>query len=109
MSLRYYLAGPMTGLPEFNYPAFTSAADELRRRGFEVVSPHELHDGDTGRSWEFYVRAGLRALLDCDEVVLLHGWHRSSGARLEHTVAVSVGIPCTEYVDLIAAIEPKGK
>ncbi|QOC56010.1 nucleoside deoxyribosyltransferase [Gordonia phage Clown] len=59
----HYLAGPMTGYPEFNYPAFTAAAENLRAQGLTVVSPHELHDGDTGRSWEFYVRAGLRALL----------------------------------------------
>ena len=38
-----YIAGPMTGYAELNYPAFHSAAETLRRMGFEVVSPAELN------------------------------------------------------------------
>jgi hypothetical protein len=36
---RAYIAGPMTGLPEFNFPAFHAAAASLRARGFEVENP----------------------------------------------------------------------
>ena len=28
-----YISGPMTGLPEFNYPAFFAKAAELRAEG----------------------------------------------------------------------------
>jgi hypothetical protein len=34
-----YVAGPMTGLPDFNYPAFRAAAAELREAGFDVEDP----------------------------------------------------------------------
>jgi hypothetical protein len=96
-----YIAGPMSNLPEFNYPAFNAAAAELRARGYTVVSPTELHDGDTSRPYDFYLRLGLRALLDCDEIVLLPGWEDSPGACLEREIAQALGMAITHW----AAIE----
>lgn len=91
-----YLAGPMTGLPEFNFPAFTDAAKRLRAQGYAVVSPHELHD-HTDREWSWYIRRALKTLLVCDAMVLLPGWEDSAGCRLEVSVAEAIGIPITEY------------
>lgn len=39
-SLWYYLAGPMTGHPEYNYPAFEKATTVLEENGVKVKSPH---------------------------------------------------------------------
>lgn len=97
-SVSTYIAGPMTGLPEFNYPAFAAAAKVLRDKGVDAVSPAELDDGSTGKSWDYYMRLGLRALLDCDEMVLLPGWEDSRGARLERQVAEALGMRITEWV-----------
>ena len=36
---RIYVAGPMSGLPAFNFPAFHEAAADLRACGFDVVNP----------------------------------------------------------------------
>ena len=36
-----YLSGPMTGLPDLNFPAFHAAADKLRSQGVQVVNPAE--------------------------------------------------------------------
>lgn len=94
MTPTYYLAGPMSGYPEFNYPAFTAAAESLREQGLTVISPHELHDGDTSQHWTCYLRRDLRALLDCDEIVLLPGWEKSRGACLEVAVAEALMMPC---------------
>lgn len=92
---KVYLAGPMTGYPEHNYPQFKMAAARLREAGIAVVSPAELHDGDTTRPREYYIRRDLLALLESDieAVVVLPGWQESSGAQLELEVAFEVGIP----------------
>ena len=94
-----YIAGPMTGLPEFNYPAFNAVAAELRNSGVDVVSPTELHDGDTSRPYDYYLRLGLKALLDCDEIVLLPGWENSRGARLELAVAEALSMKVTKWAE----------
>ncbi len=38
---RIYLAGPMTGLPDYNFPAFMKAAAYLRSQGAIVFNPAE--------------------------------------------------------------------
>lgn len=44
---RVYLAGPMTGIADYNFPAFNAAAARLRAEGFDVVNPadHGVVDG----------------------------------------------------------------
>lgn len=44
-SLCYYLAGPMSGLPDYNYPAFEEAKKFLEEEGIKVRSPHEINHG----------------------------------------------------------------
>jgi len=113
-----YLAGPMTGITDkhgnstHNYPAFHAAAADLRARGHTVVSPAELHPHavTNPQTWEDYMRADLRALLGTDAVVVLPGWEHSKGARLEVTIAKTLGMLVWEYeprteVDGQAALE----
>lgn len=47
MTQRIYLAGPMTGLPEHNFPAFHAEAARLRGLGYHVENPaeHGVIDG----------------------------------------------------------------
>lgn len=89
--MRVYISGPMTGYPDFNYPAFHAAAAYWRSRGFDVVSPAELNDTTDGR-WEDYLRADLAALLRCDAIAMLPGWEGSRGANLELHVARALGM-----------------
>jgi dTDP-4-amino-4,6-dideoxygalactose transaminase len=83
----------MTGIPEFNHPAFAATARLLRAAGLEVVSPHELHDGDTSREYAYYLRRDLQALLGCETLALLPGWETSRGAQLERQIAEALGMP----------------
>ena len=81
-----YLAGPMSGYDDFNRPAFDAAATFLRERDYTVLSPAELFD-HTDLSWDFYMRASIRLMLNADAVVLLPGWEKSRGAVIEHDLA----------------------
>lgn len=94
--MKLYIAGPMTGLPEYNFPAFHAAAAHLRGMGHEVVNPAELPAPDDP-TWPNYMRGALRAMLTCEAVVLLPGWPRSNGARLERMVADRLGMPVYDY------------
>lgn len=89
--MNLYLAGPMTGLADFNHPAFTATAAKLRAAGFTVVSP-----ADNGlpkdAPWSQHMRADLPMLLACDGVALMEGWEHSKGAQLENHVARNCGI-----------------
>ena len=87
---KVYVAGPMTGYPELNYPAFASAAERLRAKGFEVVSPAELNPITTG--YREAMLNDIKALIECDHICMLQGWQASKGATLEHHIASVLGI-----------------
>ena len=87
---KVYIAGPMSGYPELNYPAFHDAAERLRKNGFEVVSPAELNPQT--ESYSNVMRKDINALIDCDHICMLQGWQASKGATLEHHIASVLGI-----------------
>lgn len=113
--MKIYVAGPMTGLPQFNFPAFYSAANALRAQGFEVTSPAETdspavqqialasEDGNmgalasaTGESWGDLLAADVKLIADTgiEAIYTLPGWPRSRGARLETFIARALcGLP----------------
>lgn len=92
-----YIAGPMTGHPDFNYPAFAYAAIVLRAKGVDARSPHEIDNEGQEQTWEWYMRRAIQMLLDCDEIVMLPGWQESRGACFERSVAEVLGMPISEW------------
>jgi nucleoside 2-deoxyribosyltransferase len=109
-----YLAGPMRGKPQFNFPLFDSVAATLRGKGFTVISPAELDDPDTrrlalnspdGEAGEFFngqtfgdfLGRDIKEVLDnADGVALLPGWRQSTGACIEAYAANKQGKPLYE-------------
>ena len=89
--MRVYIAGPMTGIEDLNFPAFHAAADALRAAGFDPVNPADINPGH-GTPYQTCMRNDLTALLTCDAVALLEGWEHSRGARLEHHVSTHLGL-----------------
>ena len=76
MAKRVYLSGPMSGLPEMNFPAFNAAAYQLRAMGLDVVNPAEINP-DGAMTWEQCMRSDIKALCDCNALVMLPGWEQS--------------------------------
>ena len=89
---RIYIAGPMTGLPEHNFPAFHAAAERLGKAGWDVVNPADNFGGRTDLPRSAYLRADMAALIQCDAIALLPGWELSVGAALEAAVAAEIGL-----------------
>lgn len=87
-----YLAGPMSGLPDFNRPAFDDAKDVLCGAGHFVINPADVRLGPDA-TWADYMRAALQRITLADAVALLPGWENSRGARLERHVATELGLP----------------
>lgn len=92
MRTRLYICGPMTGIAEYNQPAFDKAATSLRRVGYKVQNPADLGLRDE-TPWEQAMKEALRVMLKCDGIALLPHWGNSRGARLEVTIAEQLGIP----------------
>ncbi len=89
--MRIYVAGPMTGHPELNFPAFHAAAAELRALGHHVENPAEIN-ADPKAQWLDCMRMDIARLVTCDAVYLLPGWEKSRGAKVEHGLAVGLGL-----------------
>ncbi len=94
---KIYIAGPMRGLPDFNYPAFNDFAEAHRAVGWDVVNPVEI-GADYGTPEQInadpallaaVMAAELHALATCDAIYLLNGWHKSEGAQKELATAIS--------------------
>ena len=115
--MNIYLAGPMRGIPEFNFPAFDRAAAQLEREGHLVFNPAAKDAGKygTGISKDnpegcedvaasqhgFSLREALGADLawicaHADAIALLPGWRNSKGATAEHATAIALGLEVIE-------------
>lgn len=85
-----YIAGPMSGWPDQNFPAFEKAERHLTYLGYIVSNPAALAKGHTQ---EWYRREGVLTVCAADGIATLSGWEGSVGATLEVLVAQRIGIP----------------
>lgn len=98
--MKYYLAGPMTGLKNFGYDEFARASEILRNAGLFVLSPHEIYFGSEPGTLPYraYIEAGLTLLMRADAIILMPGWSDSRGATLERHAALTMGMNVYYYV-----------
>jgi len=84
--MKVYIAGPMTGIPELNFPEFHRAAKRLRAYGHEVINPAEVNP-DLNADWLDCMIVDIKLVSECDAIYMLRGWEDSPGAQIEHIVA----------------------
>jgi Domain of unknown function (DUF4406) len=115
-TLKWYIAGPMSGIPQFNIPAFDKLAALLRADGYDVVSPAELDnervrvaclasaDGanteatNDGGTWAEFLARDVKLIADqIGGIIFLPGWNKSRGARLEAFVGLLTGKQFAQY------------
>lgn len=97
-----YLAGPMRGIPAWNFPEFFRAEMLLNAWGWDVRNPaaHDVREGvnvadypilpdwftlEGALTWDF------TQIIETKNIVLLSGWETSEGAAKELRVAEDVG------------------
>ncbi len=93
-----YISGGITGRPPAEYSAhFARAAKSLAAQGYEVINP--LNNGlPEDASWHEHMRADIRLLTFCEEIYMLAGWERSTGASAEHALAKALGLTASYEV-----------
>lgn len=89
-----YISGPVSGVDyEEVRTAFRAAELRLEVKGHDVVNPMRLCSSSW--PWERCMRVCISAMMECDAIYMLKGWKRSRGARLEHFVALKLGMEIT--------------
>lgn len=99
-----YVAGPMSGLPEFNFPAFFAAQSMLEAQGWKVynpaakdseakLDPEAVKTGDAlkaiakGFDFREAFTWDMCRIIEGNGIYMLKGWEHSPGAVAEHACA----------------------
>ena len=95
--MKVYISGPMTSIEGGNRTAFGVAAKKLFLAGHESVNPVNVgrrleYKLKRKPTWEEYMRADIKALMDCDGILMLENWLQSDGAKLEFQLSEELGM-----------------
>lgn len=108
---KVYITGKISGLEESEYlPLFAEAAEFLKSHGFTPVNPLEVvpecadacnsgltfEDGRYMHTWQCYMKADIKAMMDCEAILPLENAVDSRGAKLEMQLAEQVGLVLME-------------
>lgn len=115
MALKVYISGAISGVLYEEYSdLFGRAEAMLLKDDLDPVNPlkvqacltedcrdepETLPDGRYHHTWQCYMRADIKAMLDCDSVAMLPGWESSNGATLEREVAKKCGMDVYYFLD----------
>ncbi len=104
--MRLYVSSAMRSRTIEEYEkTFADATAKLRANGHVVTSPAELNTSLPGRSDEDALRHDFLIIISSiDAIVMLEPWTQSHGARVEHDVAVAIGLKVYYSVDDVPSL-----
>ena len=84
---KIYLSGKITGLEQLEYELIFDLAEIIAiEEGFEPVNPVKLnHNHD--KTWASYMKHDIKAMMDCDAILMIPNWSNSKGATTELELA----------------------
>ncbi len=100
--MKVYLAGPMSGYDDFNFPAFFKEAEKLQKEGHEVFNPAQKDIDEWGTlenvkakaNYRDCLRKDLNWILDhAETIVVLPNWEKSKGVAAELALARALNLP----------------
>lgn len=106
---KIYIAGKVTGedLAACTMK-FGTAQKEIEALGFEAVNPLEVV-GDWKATWKDAMRKCIKALMDCDAILLLPCYQISPGAQVERKIGYEIDIPRYTHIDFIIMAKENGE
>jgi hypothetical protein len=105
-----YIAGPMRGVEDFNFPAFDRQAKVLRDQGWIVINPAEIdrelgsppsdpmrYDPTESYEDQEFMRDALKRDIavicdECTAMYMMAKWEISRGAKTEWHLAKALGL-----------------
>lgn len=108
--MNLYIIGPVTGIEDDNRFEFSVAYGELlcADKFISVTYPHLFIP--SGTDWKVAMTLSIGRMMiawnnalhrkterDDFGIAMLDGWEESKGAKIEHDLAVSLGIPCKPW------------
>lgn len=94
--MKVYISGPVTGTEGY-MERFARAEEKLQAEGHIAVNPARVNAQlpKHATTHEEYMRVSLVLLGMCDAVLMLGGWEKSRGCRMELEYACENGITIT--------------
>jgi hypothetical protein len=110
-----YIAGPMTGKPEWNYPKFFKIERELNNLGYQnILNPASNPKDPEKTPWSEFIQDALQMVIRSNALVFMDDWTQSRGARIEMAVARALGLPTfdeqyNEFYTSVSIHTPEGQ
>lgn len=80
-------------MPEHEARAkFETTQTILADLGYHPVNPFDVPPYKDNPTWEDYMAADIRALMDCNAIYMQCDWGQSKGARIEYQIALELGL-----------------
>ncbi|AOW09495.1 DUF4406 domain-containing protein [Flavobacterium gilvum] len=107
---KIYIAGKVTGLPPQEVKdKFSTAQATIEKLGFEAVNPIEVVK-DFDIPWDVAMRKCIKALADCDAILVLDDWNDSKVAKIEIRLAIVLELEIFyNKPDFMPVVDPNNK